>query len=154
MTADNESRDSEEFDLMREDVFEIAANAVSFHGANERTPRIVQAARAVLVDGMRPADAAAKFGFPRERISEAVGRIRDKWQAICADNGWVTETFSLPPRLADLIRQIESDAIEPLLQEALLKREKKMKLSSSKMPALKVAEKKPAAYRNKPAKKT
>lgn len=152
MAADNKPfSDGDEFDLMREEVFEIAANAVSFHGANERTPRIVQAARAVMVDGMRPADAADKFDFPRERISEAVGRIRDKWGAICEENGWVTDTFSLPPKLIELIREIESDALAPLLEEALLKRKKKMELA--KAVVLKVAEKKPAAYRNKPTKK-
>lgn len=152
MAADNKLfSDDEEFDLMRDEVFEIAANAVSFHGANERTPRIVQAARAVMVDGMRPADAADKFDFPRERISEAVGRIRDKWNAICEENGWVTETFSLPPKLVELIREIEGDAIAPLLEEALLKRKKKME--SAKATLLKVAEKKTATYRNKPTKK-
>lgn len=139
--------DSEEFDFMREEVFEIAASAVSFHGANQQTPKIVQAARAVLVDGMRPADAAAKFDFPRERVSEAIGRIRDKWQAICAENGWVTETFSLSPRLIELIRQIENEAIDPLRQDVALKREKK------KAQALKVAEKKAPPYRNKSAPK-
>ena len=152
MAADNKPfSDGEEFDFMREEVFEIAANAVSFHGANERTPRIVQAARAVLVDGMRPADAADKFDFPRERISEAVGRIRDRWSAICEENGWVTETFSLPPKLAELIREIEGDALAPLLEEALIRRKKKRELAKGTV--LKVAEKKPAAYRNKPAKK-
>lgn len=151
MTADNKTfSDGEELDFMREEVFEIAANAVSFHGANEKTPRIVQAARAVLVEGMRPADAADKFDFPRERISEAVGRIRDKWDSICEANGWVTETFSLPPKLAELIREIEGDALAPLLEEALLKRKKK--IEQAKTTLLKVAEKK-ASYRNKPAKK-
>ena len=152
MAADNKPfSDDEEFDFMREEVFEIAANAVSFHGANERTPRIVQAARAVLVDGMRPADAAAKFDFPRERISEAVGRIRDKWSAICEENGWITETFSLPPKLAELIREIEGDALVPLLEEALIRRKKKRELAKGTL--LKVAEKKAPAYRNKPTKK-
>lgn len=138
--------DNEELDFMRPEVFEIAASAVSFHGSNQQTPKIVQAARAVLVDGMRPADAAAKFDFPRERVSEAIGRIRDKWQAICVENGWVTETFSLSPRLIELIRQIENEAIDPLRQDVVLKREKK------KAQALKVAEKK-APYRNKPTPK-
>ena len=140
--------DSEELDFMRAEVFEIAASAVSFHGANQQTPQIVLAARAVMVDGMRPADAAAKFDFPRERISEAVGRIRDKWNAICEENGWVTETFSLSPRLIELIRQFESEAIEPLHRNALLKRKQKMALAEAKIPALKVAEKK-ASYRKK-----
>ncbi len=144
MAADNKHLpDSEESDFMRAEVFEIAASAVSFHGSNQQTPKIVQAARAVLVDGMRPSDAADKFGFPRERISEAVGRIRDRWQAICVENGWVTETFSLSPRLIELLRQIENEAIDPLRQDVTLKREKKKAL------ALKVAEKKPPAYRNK-----
>lgn len=147
MAADN-NFDNDEFDFMRDEVFDIAANSLSFHGANQRTPRIVQAARAVLVDGMRPADAADKFDFPRERISEACGRIRDKWQAICEENGWVTETFSLSPRLIELIREIEGDAIAPLLEDALLKRKKKMELASAKVAVLKVAEKK-AAYRPK-----
>ncbi len=152
MAADNKSHsDDEEFDLMRAEVFEIAANAVSFHGANEKTPRIVLAARAVMVDGMRPADAADKFDFPRERISEAVGRIRDKWSAICEENGWVTETFSLPPKLVELIREIERDALTPLLEETLIRRKKKMDLAKTTL--LKVAEKEPTTYRNKPTKK-
>ena len=146
MAVDNPHLDSEEFDLMRAEVFDIAASSISFHNDGKEPPRIVQAARAVMVDGMRPADAADKFGFPRERISEAVARIRDKWTAICTENGWVTETFSLSPRLAELIRQIETEAIDPLRREAALKRKTRV------AKVLKVAEKK-TPYRNKPAHK-
>ncbi|HEY3699395.1 MAG TPA: TrfB-related DNA-binding protein [Spongiibacteraceae bacterium] len=148
MAADkNHLQHAEEFELMRAEVFEIAASAVSFHGASRETPRIVLAARAVMVDGMRPADAAAKFEFPRERVSEAVGRIRDKWNEICADNGWVTETVSVPPRIAALIREIEKETIDPLRRELIASRKKKMAL------ALKVAEKKAPKYKNKPSAK-
>ena len=141
MAADTEHLpDSEEIEFMREEIFEIAAAAVRFHETNPRTPRIVQAAKAVMVEGMRPADAAAQFDFPRERISEAVGRIRGKWDEICADHGWVTETFSLTPATIALIRSIENEAIEPLLQNAAAKGEQR------KQAALKVAETKSSTY--------
>jgi hypothetical protein len=125
MAADiKTSMDSTEAEPMRPEVFEIAAGALTFHGARQETPRIVQAARAVLVDGMRPGEAAAQYGFPPERVSEAVGRIRDKWAAICDEQGLVTETFSLSPLLIDFIRQIELEGLQPL-QAALAARRKR-----------------------------
>jgi hypothetical protein len=154
--------DSDEAEPMRAEVFDIAASALSFHGAAQETPRIVLAARAVLVDGMRTGEAATQFDFPPERISEAVGRIRDKWAAICNERGLVTETFSLSPVLIELIRQFELETLQPLQAEAAGKRRKKAadnpdtpskEGTPSKLPARvktsseKVAEKKPLKYK-------
>jgi hypothetical protein len=167
------SMDSDEAEPMRAEVFDIAVSALSFHGAGQETPRIVQAARAVLVEGIRPGEAATQFDFPPERVSEAVGRMRDKWAAICNERGLVTETFSLSPILIELIRQIELEALQPLQADAAGKRRKKTadtppkkagaaKLLAQKSAApkktplaqkvagQKVAEKKPAKYK-KPA---
>jgi hypothetical protein len=146
MTADN-STSLEEAEIMRAEVFEIAASQVSFHGARLETPRIVQAARAVLVDGKRTGEAAAAYDFPPERVSEAVGRIRDKWNAICEERGWITETFSLTPNLISLLKLIEMDSIGPLQTELGNKRKKKA--AKEKSPELlKVAEKKPRSYKS------
>jgi hypothetical protein len=156
--------DSDEAEPMRAEVFDIAVSALSFHGAGRETPRIVLAARAVLVEGMRPGEAATQFDFPPERVSEAVGRIRDKWAAICNERGLVTETFSLSPILIELIRQIELEALQPLQADAAGKRRKKAadapagtsstlpskKGAPAKLPPQKIAEKKPAKYK-KPA---
>jgi hypothetical protein len=117
--------DSDEAEPMRAEVFDIAVSALSFHGARQETPRIVQAARAVLVEGMRSGEAATQFGILPVRVSEAVGRIRDKWAAICAERGLVTETFSLSPVLIELLRQIELEALQPLQADAAGKRRKK-----------------------------
>lgn len=165
MAADIKTMDSDEAEPMRAEVFEIAVGALSFHGARQETPRIVQAARAVLVDGMRPGEAASQFGFPPERVSEAVGRIRDKWAAICAERGLVTETFSLSAPMIELLRQVELDALQPLLaasasrkkkavadKAAAAKTESAAPKSASK-PASKVAEKKPARYKKPVPKK-
>jgi hypothetical protein len=129
------SMDSDEAEPMRAEVFDIAVSALSFHGARQETPRIVQAARAVLVDGMRPGEAATRFDFPPERVSEAVGRIRDKWAAICNERGLVTETFSLSPTLIGLIRQIELEALQPLQAEAEKRRKKATALPKEKQGA-------------------
>jgi hypothetical protein len=119
------SMDSDEAEPMRAEVFDIAVSALSFHGARLETPRIVQAARAVLVEGMRPGEAATQFDQSPVRLSETVGRIRDKWAAICEERGLVTETFSLSPLLIELLRQIELEALQPLQAEAAGKRRKK-----------------------------
>jgi hypothetical protein len=145
MTTDN-TTSPEEAEPMRAEVFEIAASQVSFHGARVETPRIVQAARAVLVDGKRTGEAAALYDFPPERVSEAVGRIRDKWNAICAERGWVTETFSLTPNIISLLKLIELDAIGPLQEELTGKRKKKAPQEKI-AELLKVAEKKPRSYK-------
>jgi hypothetical protein len=149
--------DSDEAEPMRAEVFEIAVSALSFHGARQETPRIVQAARAVLVDGMRPGEAATQFDFPPVRVSEAVGRIRDKWTAICNERGLVTETFSLSPLLIDLIRQIELEALQPLQVDAAGKRKKKTTGATAPKKAAaalqKVAEKKPGKYKQPAAAK-
>jgi hypothetical protein len=159
--------DSDEAEPMRAEVFDIAVSALSFHGAGQETPRIVLAARAVLVDNMRTGEAATQFDFPPERVSEAVGRIRDKWAAICKERGLITETFSLSPILIELIRQFELETLQPLQADAAGKRNKKKATektsndktlkdkapndkASAKLPPQKVAEKKPAKYR-KPA---
>lgn len=156
--------DSDEAEPMRAEVFDIAVSALSFHGAGQETPRIVLAARAVLVDGMRSGEAATQFDFPPERVSEAVGRIREKWAAICKERGLVTETFSLSPSLIELIRQFELETLHPLQADAAGKRKKKAvdkpsggKSSSNDADSAKakplpqkVAEKKPVKYK-KPA---
>lgn len=163
------SMDSDEAEPMRAEVFDIAVSALSFHGARLETPRIVQAARAVLVDGVRPGEAAVEYEFPPERVSEAVGRIRDKWAAICAERGLVTETFSLSPILIELLRQIELEALQPLQSDLATKRRKKSAAASTatstvtpaatpkpapvKQPLPKVAEKKPGKYKKPPVKK-
>ena len=133
---------------MRKEVFDIASSAISFHSAGSQTPRIVQAARAVLVDGMRTGEAAAKYDFPPERVSEAVGRIRDKWASICDDQGWVTDTFSLSPKVIELIREIELQALEPLRETVETKRRKRLAA------AQKVADKKSPPYREPAKSKT
>jgi hypothetical protein len=147
MTVDN-STSPEEAEPMRAEVFEIAASQVSFHGARLETPRIVQAARAVLVDGLRTGEAATLYDFPPERVSEAVGRIRDKWSAICEERGWVTETFSLTPNLVSLLKLIEMDTIGPL-QAELTGKNKKKASKAKVVPLRKVAEKKPDKYKPK-----
>lgn len=175
------SMDSDEAEPMRAEVFDIAVSALSFHGAHLETPRIVQAARAVLVNGVRPGEAAVEYEFPPERVSEAVGRIRDKWAAICAERGLVTETFSLSPILIELLRQIELEALQPLQGDLATRRRKKSaaaphiaelpaaqksafekqlteqaaapKPASVKQPLPKVAEKKPGKYKKPPVKK-
>jgi hypothetical protein len=151
MTADittSNTTSLEEAEPMRAEVFEIAASQVSFHGARLETPRIVQAARAVLVEGKRTGEAATLYDFPPERVSEAVGRIRDKWNAICEERGLVTETFSLTPNLVNLLKLIEMDTIAPL--QAELKGKAKKKGPKAKVLALpKVAEKKSAKYKPK-----
>lgn len=147
MAAQESPQEGEEQELMRKEIFDIAAGAVSFHSTDNQIPRIVLAAQAVLVDGMRPGEAAIKYDFPPERVSEAVGRIRDKWATICDERGWVTDTFSLSPTLIELIRKIEHEALEPLRQAVETKRRKRL------VAAQKVAEKKPPVYRDKPATK-
>lgn len=164
--------DSDDAEPMRAEVFDIAVGALSFHHAQQETPRIVQAARAVLVDGMRPGEAALQYELKPERVSEVVGRIRDKWAAICAERGLVTETFSLTAPMIELLRQIEFDALQPLLGEATKSRRKKTAtikaLPAARSTAVKnsekasekvsgkttekVAEKKPSKYK-KPAPK-
>lgn len=171
MAADiKTSMDSDEAEPMRAEVFEIAVGALNFHGARQETPRIVQAARAVLVDGIRPGEAATRYQFPPERISEAVGRIRDKWAAICAEQGLVTETFSLSAPMIELLRQIELEALQPLRAETEGGRRKKaatakatlvksaatntaVKKAAAGKAAPKVAEKKPAKYKKPVPKK-
>jgi hypothetical protein len=147
------SLDNEEAELMKAEVFEITVSQLSFHGSRVETPKVVQAARAVLVDGQRPGEAATFHGIAPERVSEVVGRIRDKWDAICAERGLVTETFSLSPNIINLIKLIEKDTLEPLQAEFAGKRRKKSPpkkiLSLPKPEQLKVAEKKPRTYKKK-----
>lgn len=101
--------------LMREDIFNIAADAARFRRVDNEVPDVVKAARAVLVKGVKPSVAAEQFAVQQSRVSEAIAKIRAKWDEICGKQGWVTHTLSLPPDIMDLVRQIETNAIKPLL---------------------------------------
>ena len=101
--------------LMREDIFNIAADAVRFRRVGSEVPDVVRAAKAVLVKGVKPSAAAEQFAVQQSRVSEAIAKIRAKWDEICDKQGWVTHTLSLPADIMDLVRQIEANAIKPLL---------------------------------------
>ncbi|HSB95411.1 MAG TPA: hypothetical protein VLC91_03130 [Spongiibacteraceae bacterium] len=151
------SPDNEEAELMKAEVFEITVGQLTFHGARLETPKVVQAARAVLVEGKRPGEAATQYEIAPERVSEAVGRIREKWDAICAERGLITETFSLSPNVISLIKLIEKDTLEPLQADLAMRKKKSpapKKVSAIPKPTLlKVAEKKPRTYKKKVAPK-
>ena len=68
----------------------------------------VEIARAVLVDGMKPTEAAARYGMTRQRVHGIVQRFRAAAQAV--PTGWRRVEVWLPPELAAQVEAMAEKA--------------------------------------------
>lgn len=70
----------------------------------------VEIARAVLVDGIRPTDAANRYGITRQRVHGIVQRFRAAAQEV--PTGWRRVEVWLPPELAVQVEAMAERARE------------------------------------------
>ena len=127
-------------ELMESELFELAAREVNWHlGPGEtdwKDAAIVQAARQVLVDGGRTTLVAEAAGISQAWLSQAIGRVREQLDAICARENWVYKMVVLPPDTMALVEHMQNKTIDPLKQvqaETLAKkRARKIKTAKSK----------------------
>lgn len=73
--------------------------------------RTKDAARLVLVDGMRTVDAARQMDMKRQQVQEAVARIEAAFKAAHGiPEGWECITVCVPPDRVSEVREIEHQA--------------------------------------------
>jgi hypothetical protein len=117
---------------MESELFELAAREVNWHLSPGETDwkdaAIVQAVRQVLVDGRRTTAVAEAAGISQAWLSQAIGRVREQLEAICARENWVYKMVVLPPDTMALVEHMQTKAIDPLKQlqiETLAKKKAK-----------------------------
>lgn len=109
---------------MLKEQFEIAAAETRI-----RTPNLLNAARAVLVDKALVSEVAEQYGLrDTSPIYRAVGTIERKWEQICERRGWSYLPLTLPKRLMRAMLEIQAGELADYLAE-LDKRKKKKKSS-------------------------
>lgn len=102
----------DEVEPMTPEHFDLTVSAMSF-----KSLATVRAARAVMVEGVRPGEAVMEYDVPQPQLSRAVSRIEKKWRDICDQQNWVCEPVALPPDVMALVRHIEIKNLEPLREK-------------------------------------
>lgn len=106
---------------MSPDHFDLVVQSLSL-----RSDSLQKAARAVLVEGMRPGQAVEKFSVGLTNLSKAVGRIENKWDEICEGQNWEYEPIALPPEEMAIVRALQRKNLDPVMQK-LTDRKKRRK---------------------------
>ncbi len=85
-------------DPMLPEQFEFALAATQI-----RTPELIAACRAVLVDKAPGKEVAKRYGIEPSSIYRATGIINEKWQEACATQGWDYISVAVPQSLTPLV---------------------------------------------------
>jgi hypothetical protein len=130
MLPNNPTSGSDDVEQSMElELFELAAREVNWHlGADEhdwRNSPIVRAARQVLVEGKRTTQVAEEAGISQAWLSQAIGRVREQLEIICARENWVYKMVVLPPDAMALVENLQNKTIDPLKQQQVQKLAKK-----------------------------
>ncbi len=94
--------DEAEQDPMLPEQFEIAVNATQI-----RTPELIQACRAVLVDDVPGPEIAEKLNIESSNVYRAVSSIRRKWKQICATERWECFPLAVPKDLIPTVMALQ-----------------------------------------------
>jgi len=98
---------------MLKEQFEIAANQTRI-----RTPNLIEAARAVLVDKESAAEVAARLGIAEvSHIYKATQSIQRKWSEICSSQNWSYRPIALPERMMRIVLEIQAQELEDYQRE-------------------------------------
>lgn len=100
--------------------FDIAAAEIHFKRAG-----LLDACRAVLVDGKRTTEVVDEFDIPQPQISRAIARIQEKWQQLCDRENLVTRVVVLSPQAMAVVTELENQFIAPLRKRLQPKKPKK-----------------------------
>ncbi|EKT4484318.1 hypothetical protein IYR97_22890 (plasmid) [Pseudomonas fulva] len=81
------------------------------HMGSRWKPANIEAVRQVMVEGRKQKDIAADLGVTEKAVSQMVKKAYDLHQEHgTAPEGWVTVFATLPPDLAEHVRQMEQTA--------------------------------------------
>jgi hypothetical protein len=101
--------------------FDIAVAKINF-----KRPRMLEACRAVLVDGNRPTQIADQFAIPQPQISRAISRIQQEWSELCERENLVFRTVALSPQAMAVVAELEQQFIPPLKTRRRVKKSKSL----------------------------
>ena len=101
--------------LMSAHHFEIATREIE---GGKYTTEVVQAARAVLVEGATPAAALTDFQISEVTLRSALSEISTTWSEFCATNNLVTESCWLPQRMAHVIQAVEACILDQVEKQS------------------------------------
>lgn len=77
-----------------------------------RTPELIDAARALLVDKESAATIAKRLGLnDTSAIHRAAASVEKKWEEICEKRGWSFVPLALPKRLMDAMLTVQAGEI-------------------------------------------
>lgn len=78
-----------------------------------RKPELIEAARALIVDGESAPDVAARLGLKdTSPIYKAVATIKEKWFEICRERNWIFLPVALPERMMRIVLEIQAQELE------------------------------------------
>jgi hypothetical protein len=100
--------DEAEPDPMLPEQFEIAVNATQI-----RTPELIAACKAVLVEGAVAKEIAEKLKIDDvSNVYRALKRIKRKWEKICAKEEWTCVSLALPGDVIDMAMAYERNLLK------------------------------------------
>jgi len=93
---------------MLKEQFEIALGATRI-----RKPELIEAARALIVDGEAAPAVAARLGLKdTSPIYKAATTIQEKWLEICRQRNWTFLPVALPERMMRVVLEIQAEEFE------------------------------------------
>jgi len=83
-----------------------------------RKPELIEAVRALIVDGESAPDVAARLGLKdTSPIYKAVATIKEKWSEICRERNWLFLPVALPERMMRIVLEIQAQELEDYQRE-------------------------------------
>ena len=100
--------DEAEPEPMLPEQFEIAVNATQI-----RTPELIAACKAVLVEGAAPKEIAETLKIDDvSNVYRAMGIIKAKWEEICAAEKWTYVPLALSEEVVDMAMAYERNLLK------------------------------------------
>lgn len=94
-------------DPMLPEQFELACAATQI-----RTPELIEACRAVLVDDAAAPDIAKKLNIDVSSIYRAIASIRQKWDEICSSEEWDYFPLAIPRTLTGVVLAFQRELLK------------------------------------------
>jgi hypothetical protein len=85
---------------------------IALERTRTRNPKLITAARVVLVDGAMSSEVAERMGIDAAHVRRAVHGIREKWQTICSEQGWECLPIALPRSSMKLVLEMQREQLD------------------------------------------